>query len=101
MVTAMAFVSLGNDYTYSVSMRKLSIFLFIILVSCSAKERQQQVSDAFVSGEKIAQLNNNNLKEISGIASSVVNPEHLWAHIDPGNKTKIYLLNKNHKVKII
>lgn len=101
MVTAMAFVSLGNDYTYSVSMRKLSIFLFIILVSCSAKERQQQVSDAFVSGEKIAQLNNNNLKEISGIASSVVNPEHLWAHNDAGNKAEIYLLNKNLDVKMI
>ena len=85
----------------SIRMRKLSSFLFVVLVSCSAKEKQQPVSDAFFPGQKMAQLNNNELKEISGIASSVVNPKHLWAHNDAGNKAEIYLLNEKLDVKMI
>lgn len=81
-------------------MKKLSCFLFVILASCAAKERQQPASDAFLPAKKMAQLNNDDLKEISGIASSVVNPKHLWAHNDAGNKAEIYLLNENLDVKM-
>ncbi len=81
-------------------MKKLSSFLFVILVSCSAKERQQPTSDAFFPARKMAQLDNNDLKEISGIASSVVNPKHLWAHNDAGNKAEIYLLNEDLEVRM-
>ena len=82
-------------------MIKISSFLFVVLVSCSAKERQQPVSDAFFPAQKLAQLNNDNLKEISGIASSIVNPKHLWAHNDAGNKADIFLLNEKLDVKMI
>jgi hypothetical protein len=73
---------------------------FVLLTSCSAQERQQPTSEAFMTGEKLAELKNKDLKEISGIAASVANPKHLWAHNDAGNKAEIYLLDEGLNVKM-
>jgi hypothetical protein len=73
---------------------------FLLLTSCSAQEQQQPTSDAFMTGEKLGELKNKNLKEISGIVASVANPKHLWAHNDAGNKPEIYLLDEGLNVKM-
>lgn len=79
---------------------KIISLSFLLLTSCSAQERQQPTSDAFMAGEKLSELKNEDLKEISGIAASVVNPKHLWAHNDAGNKAEIYLLDEGLNVKM-
>lgn len=81
-------------------MKIITSLLFIILFSCSAKERQPPASDAFQPGQKLAELKNNDLTEISGIASSNANPRHLWVHNDAGNKAEIYLLNEGLEIKM-
>ena len=81
-------------------MRIIPSLLVVIIASCSAQERQHPSSDAFQPAQKMAQLKSNDLKEISGIASSVVNPKHLWAHNDAGNKAEIYLLDENLDIKL-
>ena len=75
--------------------------LLIVLAACSAKERSQQISDAFLPGQKLAELNDKDLKEISGIAASINNPKHFWVHNDAGNKAEVYLLDESLQVKLI
>lgn len=76
-------------------MRVIVSLLLVVLFSCSAKDRQQRSSDAFLPGRKLAELKNKSLREVSGIASSIANPKHLWAHNDAGNKAEVYLLNES------
>ncbi|CAN5177732.1 hypothetical protein BH23BAC1_BH23BAC1_47490 [soil metagenome] len=52
-----------------------------------------QNSDLFVS--KGAAVGAVNLPEVSGLAESQVNPDHIWAHNDSGNSNSIFLINKN------
>jgi hypothetical protein len=81
---------------------KIAISLLLIaLASCSARESSRQISDAFLPGRRIAELNNKNLKEISGIAASINNPKHFWVHNDAGNKAEVYLLDESLQVKLI
>lgn len=82
-------------------MKIIASLLLVSLFSCSAKEQQQAASDAFLPGQKLAELTNQDLKEVSGIASSIANPKHLWAHNDAGNKAEIYLLDESLDVKMI
>lgn len=74
--------------------------LLVLLASCSAREREQRTTDAFLPGKKMAELKNKNLKEISGIASSISNPKHFWVHNDAGNKAEIYLLDEDLNIKL-
>lgn len=75
----------------------ISLFILFI-ISCSGKEGNY--SDAFLAGVKLAQLKNKNLREISGMASSINNPRLLWVHNDAGNKAEIFLLDENLDVKL-
>lgn len=79
---------------------KSAFNLFIIFVlSCSGKEVNDASND-FLRGVKLAQLNNKDLREISGMASSINNPKLLWVHNDAGNKAEIFLLDENLDVKL-
>jgi hypothetical protein len=80
---------------------KISIsVLCVFLASCSARERTQEISQEFLPGERLAELKNKDLKEVSGIASSVNNPKHIWVHNDAGNKAEVYLLDESLNVKM-
>ena len=51
-------------------------------------------------GEKLAQLKNKKLREISGMVSSINNPKLLWGHNDSGNKAEIFLMDEGLSVKL-
>ena len=75
------------------------------MVACSTKEQSNNKSannqsDGFLPGVKLAELNNKELKEISGIAASVNNPKLLWAHNDSGNGADIFLLDDHLDIKL-
>src|SRR6186997_1527165 len=75
-----------DDYTIVQKMREIFVVIIsILMVACSTKEQSNNQSannqsDGFLPGVKLAELNNKELKEISGIAASVNNPKLLWAH---------------------
>jgi hypothetical protein len=81
-------------------MKNILSFLFVLIAACSAEERSRQATNEFLPGEKLAQLKNENLREISGIAASIEYPKHFWVHNDAGNKPIIYLLDENLDVKL-
>ena len=81
------------------------VIISILMVACSTKEQSNNQSannqsDGFLPGVKLAELNNKELKEISGIAASVNNPKLLWAHNDSGNGANIFLLDDHLNIKL-
>jgi len=81
------------------------VVISILMVACSTKEQSNNQSannqsDGFLPGVKLAELNNKELKEISGIAASVNNPKLLWAHNDSGNGADIFLLDDHLEIKL-
>lgn len=75
--------------------------LTVLLFACVSKESNHEGSvELFSPGVKLAEITNNKLGEISGIAASVVNPRMLWVHNDSGNDPEIYLLDENLDVKL-
>ena len=81
------------------------VVISILMVACSSKEQSNNQSannqsEGFHPGVKLAELNNKELKEISGIAASISNPKLLWAHNDSGNGPNIFLLDENLDVKL-
>src|SRR5688572_13262253 len=77
------------------------VAICVLMVACSSKEQSNTQSSGFLPGVKLAELNNKQLKEISGIAASVNNPKLLWAHNDSGNGADIFLLDDHLDVKLI
>ena len=83
----------------------VAVTISILVVACSSKEQSNNQSannpsDGFLPGVKLAELNNKELKEISGIAASVNNPKLLWAHNDSGNGADIFLLDDHLDIKL-
>ena len=82
-----------------------AVSICILMVACSSKEQAGDQSaniqsDGFFPGVKLAELNNKELKEISGIAASINNPKLLWVHNDSGNGANIFLLDEKLDVKL-
>src|SRR5687768_9376711 len=63
------------NYYILVAMKKIFFAMVVLTVSCSAKKQPNNQSDEFLSGIKLAELKNKELKEISGIATSINNPK--------------------------
>jgi hypothetical protein len=82
-------------------MKNTFMFLFagVISVACNQGTQSQQIAGDFEQGRTLAELNNEKLKEISGIASSVANPGMLWAHNDSGNEPEIYLIDEKLDIR--
>ena len=76
------------------------ILLSFFLVSCFEKRSSTGGSDVFLPAQRLAELTNGKLEEISGIASSTTNPGYLWAHNDSGNPAVVYLLNEALEIKL-
>jgi hypothetical protein len=77
------------------------IFLLAAIMStaCNQGTRSQQMTDNFEEGRTLGELNNEKLKEISGIASSVTNPGMLWVHNDSGNEPEIYIVDEKLDIR--
>lgn len=81
-------------------MRILSSVLAVLVLACASKESTDSSVELFSPAVRLAEITNNKLGEISGLATSSVNPKMLWAHNDSGNDPEIYLLNEQLEVKL-
>jgi hypothetical protein len=100
-------LSRGNQFSsradfYS-RMRVAATFLLLglLAVSCSDRPVLQNPSDEFLPGKRLAELTNERLTEVSGIASSIRNPGYIWAHNDSENGTEVYLMNQQLQIALI
>jgi hypothetical protein len=83
------------------TMRKLlSLFMLIATIACSQKKGKDSNSDLFGAGEKIVELDNKKLQELSGLAASAANKGMLWTHNDSGNGNEIFLVDQNLNIKL-
>lgn len=69
------------------------ITLLLSLLAC-AERASPPNSDAFSSGQPLAEVKDDRLKEASGLAASAINPGLLWTHNDSGNNPEIYLVDE-------
>lgn len=82
-------------------MRIVQLFLLSLLfASCSDKQSDADDCQIFLPAQRLAELTDKKLEEVSGIASSSANPGLLWAHNDSGNPAVIYLINKQLEIKL-
>ena len=91
---------LPSVFLLSEMKKVLYSLLTIFFASCSYKEPITNPTDRFLPGEKLAELKNKKMREISGIASSINNPKLLWSHNDSGNDAEIFLVDENLNVKL-
>jgi hypothetical protein len=78
-----------------------NIFVLALLFSITECFGQpQNLTDHFKSGQKLSELSAKNLKEISGLATSIANPKMLWAHNDKGNEPELYLLDEKLNIAL-
>lgn len=66
--------------------------MFALCMGCSGSQIENP-TDVFAPAQRITELNNKNLKEISGIAASTTNPGLFWVHNDSGNEAEVYLID--------
>ncbi|WP_276368524.1 hypothetical protein [Chryseolinea sp. H1M3-3] len=76
------------------------ILLGISAFSCAKKDSIEQPASEFEPGVKLAEIKDDKLEEISGLAASINNAPLLWGHNDSGNKAEIYLLDKNLDIRL-
>lgn len=76
------------------------VLLSLLSSSCLRKNAAPSDSDAFMPSRRLAELNHKELDEVSGIASSIVNPGMLWTHNDSGNPAVVYLIDHALNIKL-
>src|SRR5690242_16359986 len=85
-------------------MQKLILTLLFIsfLNGCNRKDNLPITENIFAAGEVLGKLDTNEIKEASGLAESINNPDLLWTHNDGGDKARIFLIDKeaHHKATI-
>lgn len=74
-------------------------YIFLFAISCSSKQVNQDVSNVFLPGQKLAELKDKKLGEVSGLACSINNPGLFWTHNDSGNGPEVFLIDKNLEIK--
>src|SRR5688572_6760057 len=79
-------------------------FLFLLLaLGCERKgggKAQLAVDESFFEPGVIqGELENNVLKEASGLAGSTGNPDLLWVHNDGGDEARIFLIDEHAHIK--
>lgn len=84
-------------------MRKILLiwFLGLLLLGCENKNHLPVTESIFESGRITGKLDTDEIKEASGLAASVNNPDLLWAHNDGGDKARIFLIDKEAHLKAI
>lgn len=82
-------------------MRIVQHFLLCLLIaSCTNKESRIDECEAFLPAQRLAELTDKKLQEVSGLASSFANPGHLWVHNDSGNPAAVYLVNEKLEIQL-
>lgn len=76
------------------------IFLIILFVSCFDDRSSSGDSDGFLPPQRLAELTEKKLDEVSGMASSAANPGYFWVHNDSGNPAVVYLINDSLEIKL-
>lgn len=68
------------------------VVLMLVCFSCMSPDLENP-TDAFATAQRVAELDNKKLTEISGIAASRRNPGMFWVHNDSGNDPEIFLID--------
>ena len=79
------------------------VLLVVVCFCCPACFKKKSVpadSDRFLPSKKLAELKDQRLREVSGLAASVINPGLLWVHNDSGNPAVVYLVDENLNVRL-
>jgi hypothetical protein len=81
-------------------MRKLAFALLLITTVACSQQGEKVNSTIFLPGKQLAEIKNDKLDELSGLAASVNNPGLLWTLNDSGNKSEIYLVDNQLNIKL-
>lgn len=82
-------------------LRFFLLFIFgLVGTSCSQKKPARADSDVFLPSQRLAELTEKKLEEVSGLAASVANPGYLWTHNDSGNPAVVYLVDQDLKIRL-
>ena len=73
---------------------RVSAIALLSLVWLSSSCASWAKSDAFLSGRPVGKVQNDSLRELSGIAASHRNPGVLYVHNDSGDAPQIYAINE-------
>ncbi len=71
-------------------------------ISCSQKKHKKggiPLSEVFMKGKRLAELEPKKLNEVSGLAASRNNKGLLWTHNDSGNDAEVYLIDMDTRIK--
>lgn len=90
---------MGNSFIRLLMIRLIIPALLLFVYSCS-NTPAEQTSDLFTTGEKLAELKNKKLEELSGLAAGINNPGLLWSLNDSGNKPEVFLLDTKLQIKL-
>lgn len=87
---------------YQSPMRTLIFLLILVLpfISCTKSRGTRSDSVTFLAANRLAELTDKKLGEVSGLAASSNNPGLLWVHNDSGNDAEIYLVDENLKIRL-
>jgi hypothetical protein len=82
----------------------MKYFLFGLVISvsfgCSSSVKEDPNFFEFNKATKLAELDNEKLGEVSGLASSLKNQNYLWTHNDSGNEPEVYLIDDSLTIKL-
>ncbi len=74
--------------------RRVCVVILLSLVWLSSSCASFAKSEAFLSGRPVGKVQNDSLRELSGIAASRRNPGVLYVHNDSGDAPQIYAINE-------
>src|SRR5688572_25448684 len=80
-------------------MKRLTVALLLLIhVTSVAQINRFFDSTLFSPRQRLAEVKDFKLLEISGLAASINNPGYLWAHNDSGKKPEVYLVDDSLKI---
>lgn len=79
----------------------LAAALLVLVCACSQKKtKSENVTTEFLPGQKLAELKDFKLWELSGLVTSISNPGMLWTHNDSGNGNQVFLVDDKLNVRL-
>jgi hypothetical protein len=79
--------------------RLLALLFLLFALGCERKGQLAIDENFFEEGVIQGELENNELKEASGLAGSIGNPDLLWVHNDGGDAARIFLIDEQGHLK--